>query len=602
MPDFIVLDFESGPYNPELKVQPHAYALEPYRDEFYIKCLAWTNGNKHHFANAHELTFRLYLTACLHDWQGKEVYAHNAGFEIMCCLSRTTIPGIKELVRGVKWRDSALLCKWVENSQENENNAYSLKDCVARWCPEETEFLEMKESAANSDDYWEHRVKEDVRITHKLVSNLLARLPLGQTRGFIIEQACLVPFAEATMQGILLDVDAIELMELEYNAAIAKQCRLSGLTEAMLSSPDQLGRFLFNDLGLTPLSKTTTGKPSTRAGDIKRLILAHSEQYPILKEVQAIKQLITVRNKYVKAFSECVKYGGNKLRPRIKLFNSYTGRATYSSKLVKKFPVAIALHQLPRKFKDIKRVMIAPPGYNILYADFASVEVRIIAEKSRDTTMVEAINAGKDLHAIMAEGVFGTPYATIVAEKDTNELIKTQRDGGKMINLSSQYRIGSKTFVEKAFEQYDKVLSLREAQHYLSSYKKTFPGIPAYWTSATKFAHAKGYAESFSCRRYYISNLDWSGEQSAINMPIQGSSADLMEYAVAAIARKFPELIFQITVHDSLSWLIPDHMDPNEVKDYANSIDYKSVYNIDFAVDFTMDFAIGPNFADLKPL
>lgn len=596
----IVLDYETGPYNPEEKIQKHAYGLEPYRKEFFIKSLAWTDGTTTSFFEnkGDQAIFNGTLKNELLKFIGQEVYAHNAGFDIMCSLSVAD----KELVQGIKWRDSALLCKWVENSQENEFNEYSLAACVSRWCPEEVEFLSMKASAVDSDEYWAHRAKEDVRVTYKLVQALLARLPLNQYKGFVIEQATLVPFAEATMQGVLLDVDAIEMMQLEYNAAIAKRCRLAGIQESMISSPDQLGKFLFGTLGLQPLSTTKTGRPSTAAGDIKRLILQHAEEHPVLKDIQAIKQLITVRNKYAKAFGECIKYGGNKLRPRIKLFNSYTGRATYSSKLVKKFPVAIALHQLPRKFKDIKRVMIAPPGYRILYADFASVEVRIIAEKSRDTTMVDAINAGKDLHAIMAEGVFGTPYATIVAEKDTNEAIKTQRDGGKMINLSSQYRIGAKTFVTKAFEQYDKVLTEREAQHYLSSYKKTFPGIPAYWKSAVQFAHAKGYAESFSKRRYYISNLDWSGEQSAINMPIQGSSADLMEYAVAAIARQFPELIFQITVHDSLAWLIPDSLDPLLVKDYANSSDYKTVYGIDFAVDFTMDFAIGSNFADLKSL
>src|SRR5574343_1437306 len=218
MTDFIVLDIETGPYNPELKVQPHAYGLEPYREEFHIKCLAYTDGNESHFASRQELTFQFYLAELLKEWQGKEVYAHNAGFEIMCYLSRTTIPGIKELVRDIKWRDSALLCKWIENSQENENNLYSLKDCVSRWCPEETELLEMKESATDSDAYWEHRVKEDVRVTYKLVSNLLARLPLDQTRGFIIEQACLVPFAEATMQGVLLEVRSEE-------RRVGKECR-----------------------------------------------------------------------------------------------------------------------------------------------------------------------------------------------------------------------------------------------------------------------------------------------------------------------------------------------------------------------------------------
>jgi DNA polymerase I-like protein with 3'-5' exonuclease and polymerase domains len=595
---FIVIDFETGPYNPELKTQTHAYGLEPYREEFFLKSLAWTDGQISNYIDQATPMFHDCIKDLLEVLQGKEVYAHNAGFDIMCCLSIAD----KELVRGVKWRDSALLCKWVENGQETEYNEYSLAACVSRWCPEEIDFLNMKDNAVNSDAYWANRAKEDVRVTYKLVQGLLARLPVVQYRGYAIEQATLVPFAEATMQGILLDVDTIEVMQLEYNAEISKRCRLAGIKETMIASPDQLGRYLFEFLGLTPISYTKSGKPSTAAGDIKRLILQYAENVPVLKEIQAIKQLMTVRNKYAKAFVECVNYGGGKLRPRIKLFNSYTGRATYSSKLAKKFPVAIALHQLPRKFKAVKRVMIAPPGYRILYADFASVEVRIIAEKSRDQTMVEAINTGKDLHAIMAEGIFGTPYDTIVAGKDTDELIKTQRDGGKMLNLSSQYRIGAKTFVDKAFEQYDKILTLREAQHYLASYKRTFSGVPQYWKSAIQFAHAKRHAESFSQRRFYIDNLDWNGEQSAINMPIQGSSADLMEFAVAAIAAKFPSLIFQVTVHDSLTWLIPDSLDPILVKDYANSLNYKLVYGIDFAVNFPMDFAIGPNFADLTSL
>src|SRR5574343_1608917 len=90
MPNFIVLDVETGPHDPTLKIQPHAYGLEPYRDEFYIKCAAWTDGSSTTFVpcNTKEV-FSAYIAACLYDWQGKEVYAHNAGFEIMCYLSRT---------------------------------------------------------------------------------------------------------------------------------------------------------------------------------------------------------------------------------------------------------------------------------------------------------------------------------------------------------------------------------------------------------------------------------------------------------------------------------------------------------------------------------
>jgi DNA polymerase I-like protein with 3'-5' exonuclease and polymerase domains len=595
------MDFETSPYDPTLKVQPHAYALEPYREEFFIKYLGVckNDGSEYQFFSHAMPDFNGILCDLLELLAGQEVYAHNAGFEIMCCLSAKH-PDIKQLVRNIRWRDSALLCKWIENSQDNEHNSYSLAACVERWLPDEVDFLSMKDSASNLDSYWKLRVKEDVRVTARLVTALLSKLPPEMTKGFIIEQNTLVPFAEATMQGILLDVDAIELMELEYNAKISRLCREIGVTESLVSSPAQLANLLFDQLGLTPKSYTPSGKASTRAGDLKYLILEHEVEFPILRQVQTIKQLITVRNKYASAFVECINYGGNKLRPRIKLFNSYTGRATYNSKLSKKFPVAIALHQLPRKFKDIKRVMIAPEGYRILYADFASQEIRVMAEKSRDATMVQALNENKDLHAIMAEGVFGTPYDVVVAEKDTNDDIKNQRDGGKMINLSSQYRIGHKTFVVKAFEQYDKIITEREAKHYLSSYKSTFNGIPLYWASAIKFAHANGYAESFSKRRFVITDLNWQGESSAINMPIQGSGADLTELVVALVAKKFPDLIFQVTVHDSLTWLIPDAMDPNDVRNYVNSIPYGDYYGIDFAVTFPMDFAIGLNFADLK--
>lgn len=597
MCSFYVMDYETSPYDPTLKVQPHAYALEPYRPEFKIKYLGVckNDGSEYQFHTA-----SMDLPAILKPLEGQEVYAHNAGFEIMCCLS-TKHRDIKKLVRNIRWRDSALLCKWVENSQDNEYNLYSLAECVERWLPDEVDFLSMKDSASNFDSYWKLRVKEDVRVTARLVTKLLAKLPPEMLKGFIIEQNTLVPFAEATMQGILLDVDAIELMELEYNAKISRLCREAGVTESLVSSPAQLANLLFDQLGLKPKSYTATGKASTRAGDVKYLILEHEAEFPILKQIQVIKQLITVRNKYAAAFMECIRYGGNKLRPSIKLFNSYTGRATYSSKLVKKFPVAIALHQLPRKFKDIKRVMIAPKGYRILYADFASQEIRVMAEKSRDAIMVQALNENKDLHAIMAEGVFGTPYDVIINNKHDPE-IKNVRDSGKMVNLSSQYRIGHKTFVVKAFEQYDKIITEREAKHYLASYKSTFKGIPLYWNSAIKFAHANGYAESFSKRRFVISDLNWQGESSAINMPIQGSGADLTELVVALVAKKFPDLIFQVSVHDSLTWLIPDAMDPLIVKNFVNSIPYSDYYGIDFIVDFPMDFAIGQNFADLEDL
>lgn len=593
------IDIETGPYNPELKTQPHAYALEPYCKEFGIKyfCIVGPNGYTKTISHLAS-NFINDIAAEIAFLQGKVCFAHNAGFDISCLLRHFD----KDLLAGIRWRDTALLCKWVENSQDNEYNLYSLKECVSRHLPHEVEFLRMKDSATNDYAYWRERVANDTRVTLELGILLLGKLPAAQHKGFVIEQNCLLPTAEATMQGILLDEDKIDELTLSYQIKIAKLCAALGVSESVIASPAQFGNLLFRQWGYAPVSMTSSGKPSTRAGDIKRIIFENQHD-DRLKQVAEIKALQTVRNKYLLSFQEAIKYLGEPvLRPRIKLFNSYTGRATYSSKLNKKFPVAIAFHQLPRKYKEIKKVMIAPPGYRILYGDFASQEIRLIAEYSQDPVMLEALAEGKDLHAIMAEGVFGTPYAEIIAKKDTDDSIKSARDGGKMINLSCQYRIGQKTFVVKAFEQYDKVITAREAKHYLISYKSTFKGIPNYWTSAIKFAHASGYAETISGRRFGISKLNWDGESSAINTPIQGSGADLLELVIALVAKQFPQLIFQLTVHDSVSWLIPDSMDPKVVTDFVNSIDYRMYYGRNFAVSFPLDFAIGPNFADLKSI
>jgi DNA polymerase-1 len=594
-----VIDFETGPYDPTLKSRPHAFALEPYRNEFHTTWFCVVGSNGYHKVISHKSSnYKNDLLAELAFLNDKVVFAHNAGFDISCCLSVCN----KDLLTPIKWRDSALLAKWVENAQDTEHQSYSLRDCVERHLPDELAFISMKDEATTNPAYWAVRVLEDCRVTLKLVEVLLAKLPVEQYNGFIIEQACLLPLAEATMQGILLDENAIDLLSLQYQVKINTLCKELGVLETTISSPAKLGQLLFDQWGYEPISKTATGKASTRAGDIKMLIFKNQEDRRLAK-LAAIKSLITVRNKYLTSFQECIKYLGEPvLRPRIKFFNSYTGRATYSSKLTKKFPVAIAFHQLPRKFKEIKKAMIAPPGYRILYGDFASQEIRLIAEYSQDPVMLDALSQNKDLHAIMAEGVFGTPYDEIVAKKDTDEAIKNIRDGGKMINLSSQYRIGSNTFVVKAFEQYDKVITKREADHYLGSYKKTFKGIPEYWKSAIKFAHANGFASTLSGRRYGISKMDWSGESSAINTPIQGSGADLLELVIALVGKQFPQLIFQLTVHDSVSWLIPDGMNPEEVTSYVNNIDYSKYYGRSFSVNFPLDFAIGPNFADLKPL
>jgi len=315
------------------------------------------------------------------------------------------------------------------------------------------------------------------------------------------------------------------------------------------------------------------------------------------------KKAITVRNKYIQGFMKAKDYlGTNTMHSPPRLFNSYTGRMTYTSKMMKKYQVGIALHQLPRKDKDVKRAMVAPPGYKFFYADYSAQEMRLMAQASEDRAMLDAFHNGMDLHSLTTENIYGTPYDSIIEGKETDEEIIDQRNCGKLTNLSSQYRIGAKSLQTKFFEQYDKIVNLRESTHYLNSYKKTYPGIPRYWDKAIGMARRNGFSHSLMDRRFYIHKLDWSGESSSINQPIQGSGADLTVIAIGEVHERFPSNIFQITVHDSLCWLMPEDDDPLIMKEFLNSIDYSKYTRQKLLLAFPLDCAVGPNLADLTPI
>jgi len=597
------IDTETGPY-PMPPGQEGAYALEPYRDEFYMKMLGVAGANDYGKAiHMDGDNFHNDIITELKHMAGHEVYCHNAIFDIAVLLRR--VGTAENLLANIKWRDTGLLAKWLYNTAKDEHFRYSLRNCVEKWLPDsdaKEQFLQMKDNIEDEYAYWLERVVQDCHMTRDLAVELERLLPDEQRGGYIVECACLYPLARGWMQGIKIDYDVVDEARIIYQAKANKLLREIGTTETTLRSPKKLGALLFDTWGLEPISHTKTGAPSTCADDIKYIALKSGD--PRIGKLVEAKQALTVISKYVNGFNKAKAYlNSDKIHPSPRLFNSYTGRMTYSSKLFKKYQVGIALHQLPRKAKEIKRAMVAPPGYKFLYMDFAAQELRIMAQFSNDKVMLNAFNEGQDLHAVMTEKIYGTSYKTVVAGNiDNIPEIVDQRNCGKLTNLSSMYRIGAKSLQAKFFTQYDKVINLREATHFLNSYKKAFRGIPSYWESSIKFARKYGYAASLSDRRFQVVATDWKGESSAINMPIQGSGADLSEIAIASLARQFPNMIFQIQVHDSMTWLIPENDDPQEVKEYMNNFDFNKFFRAGLNLNFPLDFAYGDSLGTLETL
>lgn len=597
------IDTETGPY-PMPPGEQGAWALEPYRPEFYMKMLGVTGDNRNKAIHMEGDNFTNDVEAEIEWLSGKEVVCHNAIFDIAVLMRQ--LGRDNEALANIRWRDTSLLAKWVNNSQKDERFIYSLRNCIEKWLPDsdrKEEFLALKDNIEDDFDYWLKRMVEDCHLTKELHDILWELLPAQQRKGYIIECACLYPLAKGWFQGICINPDIVDEVRITYQSQANKILRELNLKEPILRSPAKLGKLLFNDWDLEPLNYSEkTGNPSTAADDLK-MIAAKTGDERLTKLLEA-KQALTIVSKYANGYTKAKEYlGANKIHPSPRLFNSYTGRMTYNSKVVKKFHVGIALHQLPRKAKLVKKAMIAPDGYKFLYMDFAAQELRIMAQFSQDGNMLNAFNNGKDLHAVMAESIYGTSYGTIVAGNiDDDPVLVDQRNCGKLTNLSSMYRIGANSLRAKFFTQYNKIINLRESTHFLNSYKKAFRGIPRYWDNAITSAKRVKYAESLSRRRFYLNPTDWKGESSAINFPIQGSGADFSELAIALISKQFPQLIFQIQVHDSLTWLIPDDINVYKVKKYIDNINWNDYFDANLKLDFPLDMAYGPNLADMEAL
>jgi DNA polymerase I-like protein with 3'-5' exonuclease and polymerase domains len=602
------LDIETAP----TKKTDLPYALEPYRvqsNQSKITSVAvwYPDGTSVQLKNNH-LRFREELIELMHSLHGEEVYAHNAIFDLAYLIAYTGM----DVLRPITWRDTAVLNKYLINGEVAEERmlSYSLKACVKRvikYHPNLEEFLEMKSqnvAAGEDEEYWDKRGLWDVEFTYLLATKLLTHMTPEMQPGYDATSKALLPLAQGWLEGIV--IDRAELQQYKQ-ATLEKQVKLLselGINGATLTSTKQLGILLFDTYGLEPIGFTPKGQPSTSAENMLRLHQKYPDN-PNLDKIMEYRRLATMMSKYVKGFEESMAYiGTNKIHGSPRVLSTITGRMTYSSKLLKKFQVSIAMHQLPRKEKGIKRCMKAPRGYKVLYMDVSAQEGRIMAIQAPEPTMINAYRNGIDLHSDLTEEIFGTPYSVIVEANKAGEPkeIIEQRQAGKLTGLSSFYRIGAKALAAKFFATYEYDISISTAHSYLTSFKRKYPGVVEYWRKAITMAQRKGYAEAFGGWRYRIKTFDWKGESSAINHPIQGSGAMQTYATIGVISERWPELILVSQVHDSLAYFIPEDgafEKAKELKDFMNSFDYGKLLNFEQTVPIVLDVAIGDNFADL---
>jgi len=220
-----------------------------------------------------------------------------------------------------------------------------------------------------------------------------------------------------------------------------------------------------------------------------------------------------------------------------------TGRLNSQDPNLQNIPIRTA------QGREIRRAFVPREGdYQILSADYSQIELRILAALTQDSGLMEALTSGEDIHRATAARVFGLPIA---------EVTKAQRNQAKMVNYGISYGISAFGLAQRLG------IGRADAKALIDGYFTQYPGIKKYMTDTVSQARERGYVETVTGRRRYLPDLRSANatvraaaERNAINMPIQGSSADLIKIAMVQIARVAREENWRtkllLQVHDEL--------------------------------------------------
>ena len=349
---------------------------------------------------------------------------------------------------------------------------------------------------------------------------LCAVLARMEQRGFLIDRAALAQFGETLQTSIT------QLEQQIYAAAGAP---------FNINSPKQLGKVLFEDMQLPHGKKTKTGW-STNADVLDKL-----RGVPIVADVLQYRQYAKLKSTYADGLLKAVSPDG-RIRTSFQMTVTATGRLSSTEPNLQNIPTRTELGS------QMRRMFVAAPGNILVDADYSQIELRLLAHISGDEAMCRAFRSGEDFHTLTAARVFHVEPQDVTPE---------MRRRAKAVNFGVVYGISPFSLSQ------DIGVTVAEAKEYMERYFQTYTGVRAYMDRIVEQARADGYVETLMHRRRALPELKSSnhnlrafGERVALNMPIQGTAADLMKLAMVRVERRLADeglaaqLIMQ--VHDEL--------------------------------------------------
>ena len=421
-----------------------------------------------------------------------------------------------------------------------------------------------KVSISDAADY----AAADADMTRRLVDVFAAELRRNSAREtFDAVEMPLVPvLVRMQRNGVAIDADALSKMSVELGAQLAEieagMYQVVG-HEFNINSSQQLADVLFNELRLPPTSRTKTGYSTNAAAldGLKELLDGGEVEgvdpkaYEVLDRVLEFRQLSKIKSTYVDALPALVNPDTGRIHTNYHQTGSATGRVSSSDPNVQNIPVRTELG------RQVRKAFVArdAPDWTLFGADYSQIELRILAHISRDEGLMSAFHNGEDIHAATASSLYGAPMDAVTAE---------MRRVAKIMNFGVLY--GLSPFGIRRQTGF----SAEEGKRFIETYFANYPGIREYIDSVKESVHSKGYVETLSGRRRYINevkarnyNVRAAGERMAINMPIQGTAADIIKIAMIRIQQRMDAERMRarmiIQVHDELIFELPQgELDP----------------------------------------
>ena len=397
-----------------------------------------------------------------------------------------------------------------------------------------------------------------------------------------IEMPLIEILAEMEMRGVLVDRELLTEMSGQFdNLLTLSEDKIYGLAGERfnINSPKQLQYILFEKLGLAKGRKTKSGY-STDVDVLTTL----AQNYELPAEILAYRSIAKLKSTYVDALPAMINPETGRIHTSYNQTVTATGRLSSSDPNLQNIPIRGI------EGKRIRQAFIAPPGSEIVSADYSQIELRILAHISEDPALIEFFRSGEDIHTRTAADIFGVLPGLVTPD---------MRRQAKVINFGIIYGMSPFGLSRELG------VSQAQAKTFIDRYFEEFQGVKAYIDKVVEQARKKGYVSTLFNRRRYLSEINSSNfavrqfaERTAVNTPIQGTAADLIKAAMISISEKLKQrhltagMIMQ--VHDELVFEVP----LQEKKEVVDLIKREMEGVMEFSVPLKVEIHSGKNWEE----